>query len=72
MNLTYIGQYYRDWFKSMPFDIGVATTDALKPLTKPENQMNLAAAAKQAAYDKNEVSCSNGCMMRSTAIPVWG
>lgn len=41
-----IGVYYRDWIKSDPFDIGITTKDALKPLTKPENQINLAAAAK--------------------------
>ena len=37
MDLNYSGAYYRDWLKSHPFDIGIATKDALNPLTKPEN-----------------------------------
>lgn len=46
MDLKNNGIYYRDWIKSSPFDIGITTTDALQPLTKPENQINLTAAAK--------------------------
>jgi len=30
------------------------------------------AAAKQSAFDKNNNSCSNGCMMRCTPLAIFG
>ena len=46
LDLDSIALFYKKWMKSRPFDIGIATTNALSPLIKESRS---AAAAKKAA-----------------------
>ena len=70
MNL--IAAQYKEWVKSEPFDIGITTREALEPLLGVDDVTDLCRVAKFRAYMSNRDSASNGCMMRSTPIAVWG
>jgi ADP-ribosyl-[dinitrogen reductase] hydrolase len=63
-----VARYYIDWAYSQPFDIGMATSNALRV-----NGYELADAAKivfKAAGDSNKGSKANGALMRITPLAV--
>lgn len=64
-----ICEYYKKWVNSPPFDIGISTTNALKPLTLIDS--GYAQASKKAAAQLNANSQSNGSLMRISPMIVW-
>lgn len=67
LDTNYFSLMYREWVLSQPFDIGMATENALQPLVKKPCQ----AAAKQISQVENGKSKSNGSLMRITPMAVW-
>ena len=63
--IEHIAKRYIEWFKSEPFDIGIATTYALTDSTNAEDMINN-------AYFFNQDSESNGSLMRCIPIAVYG
>lgn len=65
-----VARAYFDWAASRPFDIGIATTRALREVdgTRPE----LAAQILMSAQKHNAASKANGALMRASPLGVWG
>ncbi|CEL95912.1 unnamed protein product [Vitrella brassicaformis CCMP3155] len=66
-DLDKVTKEYSAWFDSPPFDIGTTTTKALEVAFS-----GLAKVVRKAARDHNQQSQSNGCLMRSTPMALWG
>lgn len=62
-----VSEWYGQWMKSNPFDIGITTENALYGLVNDPK----AAVAYRNAYRENQTSMSNGSLMRITPIAVW-
>ena len=60
---------YSNWIKSKPFDIGIATRNALNPLVEFDYK---ATNAIEVAKVSNANSQSNGSLMRITPLIVYG
>lgn len=69
-NLNSVARSYRAWCLSRPFDIGIATHNALGQgdLEDPE----IADICLGRARLRNHASKANGCLMRATPLAVWG
>ena len=67
LNLDAISQYYSEWIRSTPFDMGFTTRNALSCLRNQPSYEN----AKSKSYEKNENSQSNGSLMRITPLAIF-
>jgi len=70
-----IAKWYGEWINSPPFDIGNTTRHALGiagPKAKQGAIEGLGRAVQDAAAQYNQLSLSNGCLMRITPLPIWG
>lgn len=61
---------YRDWYESIPFDIGRTCSLAFDFNEECSNQQELLQHKKR-VYNFNSLSESNGALMRATAIATW-
>ena len=64
-----VAQWYRRWYLSKPFDVGMATTNALRygDLDSPDLAQTIMANANKA----NLASKANGGLMRISALGAW-
>jgi len=67
MKLESIAKYYAKWIVIEPFDGGMSTGLALRPLRKTPS----ATAAITNAFINNQSSQSNGSLIRITFVAVW-
>ena len=72
LDLNLITESYREWIKSIPFDVGVTTQLALN-LGNFEgmNTKDYYGRAVEASENMNRDSLSNGALMRITPLAVW-
>ncbi len=75
--LERIARSYASWVESPPFDIGVATRNALGCFDDPQwaavcEMDGYAVAMTQAAAERNQGSKANGSLMRATPLGMWG
>lgn len=61
---------YADWYRSAPFDVGTATTQALAPAARAATQGDNPAEAARAAA--NPETQANGALMRVSPLGVFG
>jgi ADP-ribosyl-[dinitrogen reductase] hydrolase len=68
-----LGKYYRLWYTTDPYDVGMTTRKALKQLA-PHKVITKAVFehAVRKVMELNGESQSNGSLMRSTPIAVYG
>ena len=67
LNLDAISQYYSEWIRSAPFDIGFTTRNALSCLRNQPSYNNALSKSKE----KNLNSQSNGSLMRITPLAIF-
>jgi ADP-ribosyl-[dinitrogen reductase] hydrolase len=65
-----VASAYIAWANSKPFDMGMATANALSGVT-PKSGEGCSEAVLEAAAYYNMGSKANGALMRSTALAVW-
>jgi len=74
LNLDHIAAQYRDWMQSFPFDIGSTIGSAFFPLYEVKKQVGefpFSKAITKSAFKNNQLSESNGCLMRITPLAIW-
>ena len=64
---------YRDWYKSLPFDMGLTCNIAFEAINDFLNDQNIHTIqeCKDLIEKTNEESEANGALMRATAIATW-
>lgn len=71
-DLEDVAKAYAEWLGSEPFDVGVATGNALHPALEAMRAGQSVAPVARVAAEKLEGSKANGSLMRIAPLGIWG